>query len=140
MESGEYSVVLIGGDGDTPTVKPGVEQGDLVRWAPPTESIRRSVPLRDDHPGVAVSVSPRHVLVDWVDRRDSLAQQSAFAPEWLVVIGEKEFDQLSRRIPELDAEEGAPRHQTGADHAAPLSAGWARRGFPSARSDRRSTS
>lgn len=86
-----------------------VEQGNLVRWAPPTENIRRSVPLRDSHPGVAVSVSPRHVLVDWVNRRDSLAQQSAFAPDWLVVISEEEFEELSRRVSELDAEESGTR-------------------------------
>jgi hypothetical protein len=46
-----------------------IEVGLLVKWTPTSDIVRRSVPLHPDHPGIVVSIGPRHVLVDWVGRR-----------------------------------------------------------------------
>jgi|SRR3979490_3021233 hypothetical protein len=83
-----------------------VEEGQLVKWAPPTEDIRAAVPLRPDHPGIVVSVGPRHVLVNWARRRHTSAEQGTFEPEWLTVIDRTEFDELVRRVHDLDVSEG----------------------------------
>lgn len=81
-------------------------EGVLVKWAPPRESLRNAVPLRRDHPGMVISVGPRHVLVDWVRRRHTLAEQGVFESEWLTVIDRAEFDELAQQVHELDLAEG----------------------------------
>lgn len=83
-----------------------VEVGLLVKWTPGSEIVRRSVPLRPDHPGIVVGVGPRHVLVDWLRRRHTLAEQSAFDAEWLTPIDRPEFERLARRVHEMDVAEG----------------------------------
>ena len=81
-------------------------EGALVRWTPPRESLRTSVPLRQNHPGMVISVGPRHILVDWVRRQHTLAEQSVFEPEWLTVIERSEFDKLAQEVHVLDVAEG----------------------------------
>jgi hypothetical protein len=83
-----------------------IEVGLLVKWTPTSETVRKSVPLRPDHPGIVVDVGPRHVLVDWVRRRHTLAEQSTFESEWLTLIDRTEFDRLAQRVQELDVGEG----------------------------------
>lgn len=81
-------------------------EGALVKWTPPREGLRTAVPLRHDHPGMVISVGPRHILVDWVRRRRTLAEESVYESEWLTVIERPEFDQLARQVHELDIAEG----------------------------------
>jgi hypothetical protein len=81
-------------------------EGTLVKWAPPRERLRKAVPLRPEHPGMVISVGPRHILVTWVRRRHTLAEQSVFEPEWLTVIDRAEFDRLTQWVHELDVAEG----------------------------------
>jgi hypothetical protein len=83
-----------------------VEVGLLVKWTPTSETVRKSVPLRPDHPGIVVDVGPRHVLVDWFRRRQTLAEQSAFESEWLTLIDRAEFDRLAQHVHDLDVSEG----------------------------------
>lgn len=83
-----------------------VEVGLLVKWAPSSETVRKSVPLRPDHPGIVVDVGPRHVLVDWFRRRHTLAEQSVFESRWLAVIDRDEFERLARHVHDLDVAEG----------------------------------
>jgi hypothetical protein len=83
-----------------------VSEGLLVKWTPDSEIVRKSVPLRLDHPGVVVDVGPRHVLVDWFRRRHTLAEQSAFEPEWLTLIDRAEFELLAQHVQDLDVADG----------------------------------
>jgi hypothetical protein len=87
-------------------VADNLAEGVLVKWSPPRESLRSAVPLRRDHPGVVISVGPRHVLVDWVRRRHTLAEQSVFESEWLTVIDRAEFDELAEIVQEMDVADG----------------------------------
>ncbi|OZM79651.1 hypothetical protein [Pseudonocardia sp. MH-G8] len=83
-----------------------VEVGVLVKWTPDSEIVRKAVPLRPDHPGIVVDVGPRHVLVDWVRRQHTPAEQGVFESEWLTLIDLAEFERLARRVHELDVAEG----------------------------------
>ncbi|MHA6630922.1 hypothetical protein ACU61A_36245 [Pseudonocardia sichuanensis] len=87
-----------------------VEVGVLVKWTPDNEIVRKSVPLRPDHPGIVVGCGPRHILVDWVRRRHTRAEQSVFEADWLTLIDQAEFERLARIVHELDvADGGDPR-------------------------------
>jgi hypothetical protein len=81
-------------------------EGTLVRWSPPWKSLEDAVPLRRDHPGMVISVGPRHILVDWVRRQHTMAENSVYEAEWLTVIDRAEFDRLAREVHELDVAEG----------------------------------
>jgi hypothetical protein len=83
-----------------------IEVGLLVRWTPTSDIVRRSVPLRPGHPGIVVAGGPRHVLVDWVRRRHTLAEQSVFEAEWLTLIDRVEFDRLAGHVHEQNVAEG----------------------------------
>jgi hypothetical protein len=83
-----------------------VEAGLLVKWTPSSETVRQSVPLRPDHPGIVVDVGPRHVLVDWFRRRHTLAEQSVFESRWLTLIDRDEFERLAQHVHDLDVAEG----------------------------------
>ncbi|MHA6630912.1 hypothetical protein ACU61A_36195 [Pseudonocardia sichuanensis] len=83
-----------------------IEVGLLVKWTPDNDIVRKAVPLRPEHPGVVVDVGPRHILVDWVRRRHTRAEQGVFESEWLTLIDLAEFERLARRVHELDVAEG----------------------------------
>lgn len=55
---------------------------------------------------MVISVGPRHILVDWVRRQHTLAEQSVFEPEWLTIIERVEFDRLAQEVHELDVADG----------------------------------
>lgn len=72
--------------------------GDKVTWHPPEARLLTFMGLTPEHPGTATYVGPKHVQVEWVSRDGTYVSDGVYAPEFLRVVNEVEYERRREEV------------------------------------------